>query len=219
MFYSDYGSWMHELIEKYYTEDASNEELKMQFITQFPSKVVGERPIQQGLVSKYIKAGVSYFDNIKPFPYNPIEIEKWTEFSVNGIPFCGRIDFLGEKDGEYYIVDNKSRDLKPRSKRKKPTQDDMLLDKMLRQLYLYSIPVKQEYGKYPKALCFNCFKSGTFIEEPFSEDKLEEAINWLTSQVEAIKREENFNPNLDYFKCKYICGLHKECCYCGGDKH
>lgn len=78
------------------------------------------------------------------------------------------LDFLGESEaGELVLVDNKSRDLKPRSNRKRPTAKDTELDDMLRQLYLYSIPVFESFGRYPDWLCFNYFRSGVFIKERF----------------------------------------------------
>ena len=112
-----------------------------------------------------------------------------------------------------YIVDNKSRDLKPRSKRSKPTLKDKELDEMLKQLYIYSEAVKQEYGKYPISLCFNCFKSGVFIEEPFVENTHKEVLNWYEGQIDKIKKSEDFYPSIDFFMCKYLCGVQDECCY------
>ena len=92
-----------------------------------------------------------------------VGVEKKVDFVVNGIPFVGYIDFLGEKDGDLYVVDNKSRILKPRSSRAKPTKADEELDAYLRQLYIYSAAVEEEYGKTPKSLCFNCFRDKLFI--------------------------------------------------------
>ena len=53
----------------------------------------------------------------------------------------GVIDLVGRSDtGGLVIVDHKSRALKPRSKRKKPTKTNQELDEYLRQLYLYAVP-------------------------------------------------------------------------------
>ena len=60
-----------------------------------------------------------------------LDVEMKVEFDIGGHPFAGHIDYLGGKGGEYYIVDNKSRMLNPRSKRSKPTKHDMELDRML----------------------------------------------------------------------------------------
>ena len=140
-------------------------------------------------------------------------VEERMEFDIDGIPFVGYIDFLGELDGEYYIIDNKSRALKPRSGRAVPTKKDIELDEMLVQLYIYAAAVKQKYGKFPKALCFNCFRNGVFIEEPFVLDKYYKVISWVKENIEIIKQESDFSPWLDYFACTYICGYSDDCCY------
>lgn len=212
-FYSSYGSFMHKLIERYYNGDLSKEDMQMEFLLNFSAEVQGDRP-KESIVSKYIQRGSEYLRGFEPFPYKMVEVEKKVEFEVGGYKFLGFIDYLGvDENGDYVVIDNKSRDLKPRSKRANPTQKDIELDEMLRQLYLYSIAVKQEYGKYPTKLCFNCFKAGVFIEEPFEEEKLEEAVNWVVETIESIKETEDFYPVLDFFGCKYICGVSHECLY------
>lgn len=211
-FYSSYGSFMHKLLERFYKNELSKEEMKTEFLLNFKKEVKGERP-KPSIVEKYISAALDYLDSFEPFPFNMVSVEERMDFDIDGIPFVGFIDYLGEKDGEYYIVDNKSRNLKPRSKRKKPTKKDEELDEMLRQLYIYAVAVKQKYGKYPKSLCINCFKTGVFIEEPFVLEKCEEAIEWVKNNVEYIENTSDFYPWIDYFACKYICGVSDSCCY------
>lgn len=203
---------MHKLIEEFYRGKLTKEEMLTKFLFDFQTEVKGERP-KESTVSKYIQCGVEYLRGFSPFSYKMIDVEKKVEFEIGGKKFIGFIDYLGEKDGEYYIVDNKSRELKPRSKRAKPTVKDQELDEMLKQLYLYAAAVKQEYGKFPKALCFNCFKNGVFIEEPFSEKVFSETIEWFLKTIDNIADENDFLPYLDYFSCKNICGVKDECCY------
>lgn len=211
-FYASYGSFMHKLIEEFYKGIITKEEMLTKFLFGFQDNVLGQRP-KQSIVEKYIQCGIEYLKNFSPFPYNIVAVEKKVEFELGGKKFIGFIDYLGEKDGEYYIVDNKSRDLKPRSGRKKPTVKDQELDEMLKQLYLYAAAVKQEYGKYPKALCFNCFKNQVFIEEPFSEGKFSETVEWFLKTINDIADENDFLPYFDFFGCNYICGVNGECCY------
>lgn len=211
-FYASYGSFIHELIEQYYRGELSKEDMLFAFSTRFSSEVKGARP-QESTVQKYIQCGIDYLRNFEPFPYNMVDVEKRVDFDIDGIPFVGYIDYLGEKDGEYYIVDNKSRDLKPRSKRAKPTVKDNELDSMLKQLYIYSAAVKKEYGKFPKSLCFNCFRTNTFIEEPFVEERYYEAVEWAKKNIEDIKDTEEFYPRIDYFGCRFICEVCNDCEY------
>lgn len=211
-FYASYGSFMHKLLERYYKGELTKEEMQIKFLFGFSEEVKGERP-QEGTVQKYIRRGSEYLRTFKPFPYNPLGVEKKVVFHIGRHPFVGYIDYLGEKDGELYIVDNKSRDLAPRSGRENPTRKDAELDELLRQLYIYSSAVEQEYGKLPKKLCFNCFKAGTFIEEPFSEAAYQEAIDWAQEGIEEIRDADDFSPCIEYFGCRYICGVNDECCY------
>ena len=211
-FYASYGSFMHKLIENYYRGILSKEDMVTEFLTGFSENVKGVRP-QESTVQKYIKCGVDYLSSFQPFKYPMVDVEKRVDFEIDGLKFVGFIDYLGEQDGEYYIIDNKSRDLKPRSNRAKPTVKDKELDSMLRQLYIYSAAVKQEYGKFPKALCFNCFKSGVFIEEPFKEEAYLEAIEWAKNSVKEIKETDEFYPNREFFSCYYICGVNEDCIY------
>lgn len=212
MFYASYGSFMHKLIEQFCKGKLTKEDMLIKYMFYYQKMVKGERPAGN-IAQTYMQKGIEYIQNIQPFPYNVVAVEKEFRFNIGNRPFVGYVDFLGEKDGDYYIIDNKSRDLRPRSNRKIPTRKDEELDDMLRQLYIYSAAVKQEYGKYPKSLCFNCFKSGVFIEEPFIEDVFDKTMEWVESSISSIEDEEDFYPSPDYFGCEFICGLKNECEY------
>lgn len=212
-FYASYGSFMHKLIERFYRGELSKDEMLTEFLTGFSENVKGIRP-QESTVQKYIQCGVEYLKGFQPFKYSMIGVEKRVDFEIDGLRFVGYIDYFGrDEDGNLVIIDNKSRDMKPRSKRAKPTVKDRELDSMLRQLYLYSAAVKQEFGKFPKLLCFNCFRTGVFIEEPFRKEAYDEAIDWAKRQIEDIKTTEDFYPNRDFFSCYYICGVSDDCIY------
>ena len=170
LFYNSYGSLIHEIIQLYYTGKLKKEQMPLYFLKNFSERVSGERPAES-TVQKYISAGLNYTRNFKPFDLNCVGVEKKIEFSIDGIQFVGFIDFLGEKDNEFYIIDHKSRELKQRSKKLQKTSKDKELDEMLKQLYLYSAGIKQEFGKYPKKLCFNCFRN-SIILSLFCWDKL-----------------------------------------------
>lgn len=211
-FFSSYGSFMHKLIEDFYNDKINRDEMKAQFLFGFSSEVKGERP-NSSIAKRYIKNGLDYIENFKPFPYKKVAVEDKYSFRVGKYSFIGYLDYVGRNDTGYYIIDNKSRDLKPRSRREKPTQNDKLLDSMLRQLYLYSSALKERYGEFPQGLCFNCFRTNTFIKEQFHKQAYEDTIKWAINSIEEIQNADSFPPNIDYFKCRYICGVNHECCY------
>ncbi len=136
MFYASYGKFMHKIIEMYYRGEVTKEEMKTRFLLDFSSEVLGDRP-SESTVSNYIRKGVDYLDNFRRFPYDMVAVEDAIHFDLEGIPFLAVIDYVGKDGGEYVIIDNKSRDLKPRSGRKKPTKNDQEIDEMLKQLYIY----------------------------------------------------------------------------------
>lgn len=218
-FYKSFGSFMHKIIEQYYTQGLSKEEMKVKFLLNYQKEVLGRRPNEK-IAKNYIDDALKYFENFKPFPFNTVAVEKKVEFLVEDFKgnypprkFVGIIDYLGEKDGDLYIVDHKSRRLKQRSKRGKYTKNDEAIDKTFRQLYLYSKAVKDEYGVFPKELYLNCFLNGEIIVEPFNEDTYNEVLHDYLFDINYLTEDNEFRPFVEYFNCKYLCGFSSDCCY------
>ena len=211
MFFSDFGSLMHKVIEKYLKGELRKNDLVQYYLTHFRQDVIGKAP-SGDIFKNYFEQGLHYLNHID-FPYKtPLGVEERMDFLVDGIPFTGIIDCIAEDEG-LVILDNKSRALKPRSNRKTPTKSDLELDDYLRQLYLYSIPVKERFGTYPVRQEFNCFRTGQLISEPFREDKLQETKAWALNSIEKIKNNEDWRPDMDFWKCRYLCDLNHECEY------
>lgn len=219
MFYSSYGSFIHKLLEQFYSGNITKEELPVKYMTGFQTEVVGDRPSAK-IVTSYFHAGLDYFNNFNPFPLEQIAVEQEFKFKLGDNNLIGYVDYIGQKGNSLYIIDHKSRNLKPRSGRDKPTINDRTLDDMLKQLYLYALAVEQSYGKLPNKLCFNCFKNGQFIEEPFDIKTYFRVQAEFEDEIENIKNATDFPPNIDWFSCKYICDVSDDCCYCnGGDAY
>lgn len=210
-FFSDYGSFMHLIIQKFLTGELKKEELVGYYLTNFRRNVVGKAP-SQSIFQSYFQQGLEYLKNIKMPDDEIIGVEKEVSFNLNGKNFIGYIDRVSRNDG-IDITDNKSRALKPRSKRKKPTKTDEELDKYLRQLYIYSIPIENEFHECPKRLCFNCFRTQTDIVEPFDKDAYESTKKWALDTIETISREDRWKPKIEWFRCKYLCDVCNECEY------
>lgn len=212
MFFSGYGSFMHKLIEQYLLGFLGKDELTNAYLSGFRKNIRGKAP--NGKVFKsYFEQGYEYLEHID-FPYSsPAWVEREVNFAIGGKPFTGVIDCVAVDNGEVVILDNKSRTLKPRSQRNKPTASDKMLDSYLKQLYLYSVPVEQYYHTYPARLEFNCFRSGQLISEPFRLEDLEKTKEWACQSIDVITRNEDWSPKIDFWKCRYICDLHDDCCY------
>lgn len=212
MFFSSYGSFMHKLIELYYKGEITRDQAYAMYLRDFKTKVRGRAPNPK-IFKNYFTNGLEYLKGFQPLPFRVLAVEKKVDFQLDGIPFIGYIDFLGETDDGLVIVDNKSRALKPRSTRASPTKTDVELDSYLRQLYIYAAAIEQEYGTLPKKLCFNCFRTQTLIEEPFRESAYQETKLWLKDSVNRITNETDFRPDVEYFKCRHLCEAQDSCEY------
>lgn len=212
MFFSDYGGFVHQIMEQYLQGELDEQDLSLYYLTHFREAVGGQAP-NKNIFQKYFEDGLRYLSNPQ-FPYpTPLAVESRFSFSADGLPFVGIVDCLAEDSGQLILLDHKSRSLKPRSGRAKPTKADLELDEYLRQLYLYAIPVRERYGRFPDRLAFNCFRTGTLIQEPFQPERVEEVKAWAKGAVNTITENEDWSPDLDFWKCRYLCGLHDQCEY------
>lgn len=55
---------------------------------------------------------------------------------------------------------------------------------MLKSNGIYAVNHLSKHNSF--YLCFNCFKAGTFIEEPFNGTAYQEALDWAEKSIEEI---------------------------------
>lgn len=211
-FFSEFGSLMHTCIEKFLSKELDKDEIIVYYMTEF-SKQITHPALSHKIYENYFNSGLEYLKNLD-FKYKDFAgIEKKVNFKVGDYDFVGFIDCVATDDTDLCIIDHKSKILKPRSHRQKPTVSDKELDDFLKQLYLYSIPMKEEFGRFPDKLEFNCFRDNSWISEDFDIKKYDETQKWALDTIEEIINETTWSPNCDYFYCKNLCGLHEECEY------
>ncbi len=214
LFFSGYGSFIHELLASYYGGQKSKEQVVREYLLFFRAKVKASAP-EQKIFDRYFHQGLTHLKALSPLPYKILGVEKEVHFQVGAYPFVGYIDLLMQDhhDGSMMVWDHKSHALKQRSTRGKYTKSDKELDNYLKQLYLYSIPVKEQYEVLPKSLIFNCYRTGEIIREPFSLSAFHGAKEWALSSIERITKEDDWAPNMEYYYCKHICDVHDSCEY------
>lgn len=218
-FFSDYGSFMHKIIEEFLTGKLKKKDLVGYYLLHFKDNVVGRAP-NQTIFRNYFRQGLAYLSQIEERQEEIIGVEKEVEFALGDKRFIGYIDKVSKSDGELTITDNKSRALKPRSTHNKYTKTDKELDEYLRQLYIYSIAIEDEYKVLPKYLVFNCFRTQTMIKEPFNASAYEATKEWALRTIDTISNESEWKPNIEFFKCRYLCDVCDKCEYFqmfGGD--
>lgn len=203
--FAEYGSMVHEIFERYANGELEVYELVDEFDKQYESKVWDFPPNKYvDLSESYKNQGIEYFTSFDGFDeYKILGTEKKIEFEINGYKILGYIDsLLEDKDDNLIIQDYKSK-AKFKSKLEKK--------EYARQLYIYALPIIDEYKKYPSKLIFNMFRKGEIVEIPFNKKDLEEAKKWVLDTIDAISKEEKFEATVNNFFCGQLCN-HRSVC-------
>lgn len=214
MFFSSYGSFIHKILAEFNNGELDQQGAYLKYLADFSDEVKGFAP-SQSVLTKYYLNGLECLKHLQKSENKVLSVEEKALFRVEEYDFQGFLDCIEQKIDNKTLVlcDHKSRTLRPRSNRNKPTKSDEELDSYLRQLYLYSIYLHDKYGEYPEQLVFNCFRSGERIVEDFSEERLYDAIDWAVQRIEEIKCDSDFLPNIEWFRCKYLCDMNHKCEY------
>lgn len=212
-FFSDYGTLVHELLADFFAGRVTAKTAEERFTTRFfglPSSV--ESP---ELRAGWYAQGRAYFKTLPdsiPEDRTILGTEQKFHYPFAGKPFVGIIDLLSEDSvGRLYITDHKSHNLKPRSTRKIPTKKDAELDSYLRQLYCYAAAVHHEWGRWPDFLEFNCFRTGTWITEPFDPAAYRATEDWVEILISKIETNDNWPAVVQDFRCRHLCGSRADC--------
>ena len=217
--FAEYGTLCHSLLEAYSKGELDAFDLASQYEERFDPEVPDRFPPNKfvDLRESYYNKGLGYFESfsgILPMEYEALGVEKKVTFEIAGKPFVGYIDLLAKTDdGSVIVVDHKSASSKW-TKSGKPAKS--FADKMQmyrRQLYLYSKALIDS-GIKPDYLCWNFFNDCYTYMIPFEQADYEEAIQWAEDTIRLIETETEFEPNIDFFFCHYICDHRNNCEHC-----
>ena len=217
-FFSEYGSLMHSVLEKYVKGELSIFELNQYFEDHFNEFVPHDAPPNSyvDLRQSYFDKGIDYLDNIDLDleKYEILGVEKKIEFELFNKHFVGFIDLLlrDKNTDEIIILDHKSASLKILKNGSVSKSDQNHFLEFKRQLYLYSLPVIKEYGKVDK-LKWNLFKEQKSIEIPWERNEYDETLKWVEDTIQKIEQEKEWAPDTssEYY-CRYLCGQRNNAC-------
>jgi len=215
--FGQYGSFCHLCLEKYAKGELSMFDIAEYYEENYEKEVTEKFPKNKyvDIGQSYYDKGLEYFSNIDLDlnNYEILGVEKKVEFNVGKYPMVGYIDLLlKDKDtGDITILDHKSASIKilKNGNISKPDQQHFLEFK--RQLYLYSMPVIEEYG-HVEFLEWNMFKDQNHIKIPWVKEEYEEAIKWAEDTIHLIEQEEEWKPNVDWYYCHNLCGQRFNAC-------
>lgn len=212
LFFSSYGKFMHELLADFFRGSSTRNQLAARYAIDFLNEVKGSAPSRK-IFSSYFQDGLNAIHSLKPFQEKVVAVEEKLDFEVNGKPCIGFVDLILEGNDGLIIVDHKSRNLKPLSKKATPTKNDELVHAYLRQLYLYSYAYQKMHQKPIIGLWLHCFRQNSVIKVPFDKHEQDRVLQWFYDTTETIADTTEFPPNMDFWRCRYLCGQNDQCEY------
>ena len=205
--FSDYGSYCHKLLEDWEKGTIPLFALADEYEEGYQSNVTHAFPaFPKGMPEKFFLAGLEYFENFSGFDedYEILEVEKKFSIQIRGHEIHGIADVIcrNKKTGKIEVIDHKS---KSKASMKKEYQI------YKKQLYLYAIYIKQEYGEWPARLRFNMFREGYWITEDFDEAYVKETEDWIEDTIKKIEATKDWAICPNWFFCMQLCDVIGSC--------
>ena len=219
-FYSDYGKFAHDCMEKFFRKELDSFELSDYYRENYEKKVVTyPPPMQYQLYEKYREQGQLFFDNFSfdLEKYEVISVEDKLDFDIEGVPFTARPDLLLRENltDKIILYDYKtSIPFKISRYTQNETEDKTKIHGYRKQLHLYAYGVEKIRKLPVDDIVIWFVRDGRMY--PLKRDKAEtkKTILWLQNIVKDLKNEELFtyNNSSQYF-CNNLCNVRESCEY------
>lgn len=211
-FYAEFGSYCHKILEKYEKSELSVFELADFFVDHFDEYIKTDIYNKE----KFVEAGKSYFENIDLdlSNYDILGIEKKCDFDLDNKKFMGYIDLLlrDKKTGDVILIDHKSSKYPIGKKGNVLKSEEEKFEQYKKQLYLYCVQVKKDYGVFPKKIGWNYFKEQKWLILDFENEEFLNSISWALQTIVEINNTDYFAPNPSFYYCNNLCRFRNSCC-------
>lgn len=213
-FDAEVGKIVHETLEAYFKGEMTEWDLAPYVEEHYAEQVTFPCPYPNG-DTKYDKV-MNYFENFS-FDSNKYEIlgvEKKIEIKLKDkYPLVGFIDLLlkDKETGAIILQDHKTSNIKvlKNGNISKSDQEHFLAFK--RQQYLYSKAIFEEYGRVD-VLQWNMIQTGDMIKIDWSEEEMNEVIDWAYNSIEEINKETEYPAKPEFYYCVNLCSARGEYC-------
>lgn len=208
------GSLVHKTLEKYYKNEISEFDLVTYFEDHYDEEVTIPCPYPAG-DTKTPKI-INYLENFQfnSNKYEVIGVEKEIRIKLhNEYDLVGYIDLLlrNKETGEITLCDHKTSSIKILKNGNVSKSDAEHFLAFKRQQYLYSYAVLQEYGRVDY-LEWNMLKDNNTITIPWSEEEMNEVLDWAYDAIQSIEKETEYPANPDYYYCYNLCSVRNQVC-------
>ena len=196
--FSDYGTLLHSILERYATGLLRLDELYPTYANEFSS--VGEFPSLKyapNMRQSYFDAGAEYLKNFAGYDdYEVLACEETFELPIDDFIYNGIVDLLlKDAYGNLILIDYKS---------KSGFASVRERESYLRQPYSYSAWVEQRFGKKPDIIKFVMIRGTDFITT-FDEKKYQATLQWIRDTVKQIRAAWSFPAKPNQWFCSALC--------------
>ena len=215
-FFAEFGSFVHKIYEMYERKELRRNQLLAYYKAHWDENVVTPAPYSEWVdfaASWHAKGCLAMKSPPSLREYEILGVEEIVQFKVAGEDAVGFIDLLlrRKKDGAIIIADHKSgKSVKILRNGKVSKTDAARFAGYRHQLYLYSIPVIEKYGRVD-SLAWNFFNDGTTYSIPWQKEECDEAMAWAEGLKNAITKSKSWPRAENAFFCSYLCGQRKRC--------
>lgn len=208
-FFSEYGSFVHSILERYNNGKIELFDILKVYDDEFDIAITHEAPPNDyvDLYTSYYRKGRKFFENFDGYSDETLGAEMlftlYKDVLGSDRKIIGYIDRVSRDNNGIIVTDYKS---------KSSFKNDKELKKYARQLYIYAMAIKEIYGEYPYKMVFDQFRVQKKIEIPFNVSDMNETDSWISDTICKIYEEETYDMECDDFFCNYLCGVGYDVC-------
>ena len=221
-FFGEYGTFVHECMEKYFLDELEPFELSAYYRNNYNERVVTSAPpYPVGMADRYFNEGAEFFDSFSfdKENYEIVQVEGTLDFALpvtDGI-FTGRPDLVmrNRETGKLGLFDFKtSRPFWNDKFSGALKTDKKKMEGYHTQMFVYTYGLRKQYGMNIDEITLWFTRPSRLVTIPWDSAKEKEAIDHIESVIKRIKNENEFpyNNKSKYF-CDNLCSVRQFCEY------
>lgn len=214
-FYSQYGSHIHDVLEKYFKGELKSYQLSDYYSENYDKSVTLNPPaFQKNVNETYREKGQVFFDyfSFDKDLYDVVLIEGSLKVEIDGVKLVVKPDLiLKEKStGKHVLFDYKSSNGFLTSGKR----DNKKFTGYIKQMYLYKHYIKKvmDIDIEDIVLWFPRYDRMEHIEIDIKEET--KTVEWFQNTIKNILNEEDFVANTsNAFFCNSLCSVSSACSF------
>jgi hypothetical protein len=217
-FYGEFGTFMHDCFEKYFTGQLESYELSQYYRNNYGEYVKDPAPVPpMGLDEKYKVQGEDFFNHFSfnKEDYDILLIEDKVDFEVNGIKMVAKPDLVlkDKATGMNILYDYKtSAPFRIDKRTGKEITDTKKMEGYYKQMFLYTYALRKHKEMHIDEIILWFARIDRKVSIPWSIEREDETFEWFNKSIVKIADEEKFiyNNSNPYF-CNNLCSVRAFC--------